>query len=104
MSDHAPAHLLARLRVLESHARHLARDRGLEGAYADELAALARRAEQAGETRSQTLVDTVIGDLRAFARRVAADQRATRTLTDPRGALKRDRPAGLSAPDEPERP
>jgi len=95
-------HLIARLKVIEAHVCHLARERGLEDAFAAELTAVARAADEARRGNAREPVGDAIEELRALARRLAAAPRTGRTLTDARGAHPGERAATLERPDGPE--
>lgn len=103
MTERAPLHLVARLGVIEAHVRQLAKDRGLEDAFATDLSAVARGAELARSDRSKDGVEAALRELRALARRIAAAAQAGPTLTDPRGGLTGPHAATLPSPEEPER-
>jgi hypothetical protein len=82
MANRIPGHLVARLDTLTAHVRHLARDRGLEGTFLRELEVLDRSAERALEAGSTEMVQNVLAEVRALARRLAEAEQAVARVAE----------------------
>ncbi|HKI55878.1 MAG TPA: hypothetical protein VKB31_01895 [Trueperaceae bacterium] len=95
MPDRSPAHLVARLKVLKAHVRHLARDRGLEADFEAELSVMERHADLAVRSDARAMVEAAIEEVRSLARRLAAARSEAVRLGDPRGFPATERAATL---------
>lgn len=101
MTTRAPDYLVARLKTVSAHVRHLARERGLQDAFLGELALFDSSVRRALEAASVKAVEAALQEARALALRLAGTRTVLDRLAEFGQVPAREGPSTLLAPAEP---